>query len=720
MRELYAIALVAALWPRLACGVSPAEGAGGWIALFDDESLLGWTSEGSSKWTAANGVLASDTDAGGILRTNSAFGDFNLKLDFRAPAGAAGGIFFRWERQSKPDPDGYRISIGDSDADNPTGSLSGISAAAASPPNSGAWRTLELIANGNHLEVLVDGMMTVDAKDARFRTGYIRLQVKPGPHLEFRNIRLKPLNLDPLFNGTDLTGWKQIAPPPAKPSKIGKLVPFKSKPKPGVWAPENGAIHASEGADQLETEHTFGDFVLQLQVRVDSKDKKHHPKGAIFFRGDPGKYHTGYQLLINNDAMLPTGTLPDLQTARRVIAQDNEFFLETVVAYGRHFSVWVNGIPVNEYDDRRPDSASRTAAGTLALAHESDAIFDFKNINIEALAKPGSAPEPSKPNAPSNPVTSVPAPAPTPVALPPASTPPAAPPTPAVAQAPPAGQTEDKARRDKIAELTSKSLQTADPQEQVLINKQILQLDPDNQVANSRMQSAQDKIDKAKAAAAQQEIDAKQQAAQAQATDARRRDALHRAEEALIAGNLKTAADQLAIVRKISPNDPEAQVLSERVNQHIRDRMLLQYTALGGGLAALGLVVTLLWKGRGKKFAYLEIASGTDRGRRFEFATDVLHIGAIAQDSGGKNEVVLSDPDRMISRFHCEIHRRGSKFYVFDLKSANGTFVDGRRIKPGKPVRVRGTSRLELGRVCELRVGHQRQERGKEASSHGS
>jgi hypothetical protein len=717
VRELYAIALVAALWPRPVCGLSPAEAAGGWIALFDDESLFGWTAEGSSKWTTADGVLAPDSDAGGLLRTNAAFADFHLKLEFRAPAGAAGGVFFRWERQSKPDPDGYRISIDDSDPDYPTGSLAGLSAATAARPKPGEWRTLELIADGDHLLVLVDGMMAADTKDARFRTGYIRLQSKPGSRLEFRNIRLKPLSLDPLFNGADLAGWKQVASPPAKPSKISKLLPIKSKPKPGVWAAEKGLVHAGEGADQLETERTFGDFLLQLEVRADSKDKKRHPAGAIFFRGDPGRYHTGYQLLIHSDAMLPSGTLAGLQPARKSLAQDNAFFLETVVAYGRHFSVWVNGVAVNDYEDRRPDGTARTSAGTLTLAHEPDAIFDFKNIGVEALVKPRSAQEQSKPNAPSSPVTSAPTPAPPPAALPPQ---PVAPPFPAVAQGPPAGQADENARRAKIADLTSKSLQSTDPQEQVRINQQILQLDPDNQVAYSALQSAQEKIDKVKTAAAQQQIDASQQAAQAQSADARRRDALHRAEEALIAGNLKTSADQLAIVRKISPNDAEAQVLSARVTKSIRDRKVAQYAAAGGGLAAIAIVAVLLWKGRGKKSAYLEIASGTDRGRRFEFTAAILHIGAIAQDSGSKNEVVLSDPDRMISRFHCEIHRSGSKFYVFDLKSANGTFVDGRRIPPGKPVRLRGGSRLELARVCQLRLGYQRQAKDREASHHGS
>ena len=94
--------------------------------------------------------------------------------------------------------------------------------------------------------------------------------------------------------------------------------------------------------------------------------------------------------------------------------------------------------------------------------------------------------------------------------------------------------------------------------------------------------------------------------------------------------------------------------------------------------------------------------------KRFEFSGDVLHIGAVGQDGGSKNEVVVPDAELLISRFHCEIHRRGSKFYVFDVKSANGTFVDKRRIKPGRPVRLRNGSRVDLAGVCSLRLGFDR------------
>ena len=710
MRGFYAITLVTVLWPRVASALTPAEAADGWIELFDGESLFGWTVEGAGKWRTAGGVLAPDSDSGALLRTSAAFGDFRLKLEFRAPASAAGGLFFRWERPPKSEPDGYEIPINESGGEYPTGSLAHVFKASESRLKPGVWRSLELMADGDHLVVTVDGMTATDTKDARFSTGNLRLQSKPGARIEFRNLRLKPLNLDPLFDGADLAGWKQVAPPPAKPSKFSKLLPIKSKPKPGVWAAEKGSIHAGDGADQLETERTFSDFVLQLQVRADSRDKKHHPDGAILLRGDPGKYHTGYRVVFHNGGAQPSGTLADLQPARKALGEDNNFFLATVAAYGRHFTVWMNGLLVNDYEDRRPDSVARTAAGALALAHAADAVFDFKNIGLETLVKPGAAPELAKASAPANTAVAGAAPAPSAPAMP-APTPPA--------QSQPASQAEDNARRAKVAGLTSQLVQSSSPEQQVQISKQILELEPDNQVAYSALRSAQEKIDKASAAQAQQENAARQQDAQSQAAGVRRDNALRLAEEALIAGNLKTAADQLAIVRGIAPNDAEGLALSGRVNQAIRDRKTLLYGAAAGALVALGLLIALLWKSRGTKSAYLEIASGQDRGRRFEFTSDVLHIGATAQDNGSKNEVVVADPDRMISRFHCEVHRRGSKFYVFDLKSANGTFVNGRRIQPGKPVRLRGGSRLDLARVCQLRVGHHKRGEPVERNHHG-
>jgi transcriptional regulator with GAF, ATPase, and Fis domain len=63
--------------------------------------------------------------------------------------------------------------------------------------------------------------------------------------------------------------------------------------------------------------------------------------------------------------------------------------------------------------------------------------------------------------------------------------------------------------------------------------------------------------------------------------------------------------------------------------------------------------------------------------------------------------------DRFVSRKHLEISRRNSKFFLKDLKSENGTFVDGEPIRPGKELEVKeglpislGMSVLCLGKGC--------------------
>lgn len=61
----------------------------------------------------------------------------------------------------------------------------------------------------------------------------------------------------------------------------------------------------------------------------------------------------------------------------------------------------------------------------------------------------------------------------------------------------------------------------------------------------------------------------------------------------------------------------------------------------------------------------------------------------------------LSLPDPAVSRYHCWIVRRGGEYWIEDLASANGTYVDGRRIgaaqtlSPGAAIRV-GATELEF------------------------
>jgi len=72
-----------------------------------------------------------------------------------------------------------------------------------------------------------------------------------------------------------------------------------------------------------------------------------------------------------------------------------------------------------------------------------------------------------------------------------------------------------------------------------------------------------------------------------------------------------------------------------------------------------------------------------------------LRIGRVAE-----NDLVLSDPDKTVSRFHAELRFEGGRYVLIDLNSQNGIWQDGRRVQkavlePGRPVSL-GSFRLVL------------------------
>ncbi len=63
----------------------------------------------------------------------------------------------------------------------------------------------------------------------------------------------------------------------------------------------------------------------------------------------------------------------------------------------------------------------------------------------------------------------------------------------------------------------------------------------------------------------------------------------------------------------------------------------------------------------------------------------------------------LCIPHDIISRQHCRIDLENNKYYITDLESANGVFVDGVRIPPGKRFLYTYGAPLRLGSLeCQL------------------
>jgi hypothetical protein len=692
----------------------------GWILLFDGDTLFGWTPQGGAQWRVAKGEVVAETKDSGYLRSNTAFADFILRCDFRTKTDGESGIFLRIDKEGQPQETGYKLQINNNDADFPTGSLVHELKAAGFQATPNQWHTYEVIAFGDHVTVNLDGKQTVSGDAHKSKVGHIGLQFVPDTPVEFRNIKLKPLGLGPMFNGQNLYGWK-VVNPPAEPQKKGILGKLKgSGPKPPEWSVEGGALQISKGPSQLESNSLYDDFILQLNIRADSRNKKDHPTGGVFVRAEKGVLTTGYKADISNeyqgdDRSKPvgfgTGGLSSLRAARRVVSNDDQFFTETIIARGHHIAVWVNGYPVSDYEDFRaegPDALiqARTVPGTISLeAHDSASSLEFRNIQIVSLPKGGPA------------VTAGVAPPGAPGGVPaPGANPPnvAPPPAPNFLPAAPAGNPHQQ----EISKLTEQALKSNDPEEQVRLYDSILELDPSNLVAFNGRKDAQDKIDKMNAEKAQQdaatareEEEKKKQEEQAQTSEADKREAVKQAEAAFLANNLPLAASKIAVAKKIDPNDPDVQRVDSLIQSKIqagrRNRIMLYVV---GSLALIALIFLVVLSLR-KKDAYLEIVDGLDKGKRYNVDQDVIHIGAVAQDGGSKNEIVVEDLERTVSRFHCEIHRYNGKLYVLDCDSANGTYLNGHRVRPGKPARLKGGARMRLAEACTLRLGFERRKK---------
>ena len=110
--------------------------------------------------------------------------------------------------------------------------------------------------------------------------------------------------------------------------------------------------------------------------------------------------------------------------------------------------------------------------------------------------------------------------------------------------------------------------------------------------------------------------------------------------------------------------------------------MFLMLVLMGGG--ALAYVLNLAAHRRAT--LALAVVRGDARPPYLPLGKREIRIGR-----GVQNDVVVGDPK--VSRIHCRITREGDSLVLMDLGSANGTFVNGRRVtrhilRPGDVIRI--------------------------------
>ncbi|HEU5319652.1 MAG TPA: DUF1080 domain-containing protein, partial [Methylomirabilota bacterium] len=61
------------------------------------------------------------------------------------------------------------------------------------PDTAGRWNTFEITADGTRLVVKLNGRTAVDARDGKLTSGTIALQAFGTGQIQFRNIRIRPI-----------------------------------------------------------------------------------------------------------------------------------------------------------------------------------------------------------------------------------------------------------------------------------------------------------------------------------------------------------------------------------------------------------------------------------------------------------------------------------------------------------------------------------------------
>jgi 3-keto-disaccharide hydrolase len=311
--------------------LTPKEIADGWILLFDGETTFGWATEGDVQ--VKDGALVLGGGRLGNAQTRASMFPFTLQVQ----ASADGSAWTDYDATVTPD---------------------GAVAARGSLP----------------AEITISRPL-----DRR-----IGMSVATGKVAYVRSIKVRPDGMTPLFNGKDLSGWKEFQP--TRDKKVASK----------FTVTKEGWLNVKDGPGDLQTEGQWADFVAQFECISNGK----HLNSGLFFRCIPDQYQNGYEAQIRNqwegdDRTKPvdfgTGAIYRRQKARKVVSTDGEWFTMTVAAHSRHIATWVNGYQVTDWtDDRKEDENARNGfkkgKGALSIqGHDPTTDLSFRNIRIQSL-----------------------------------------------------------------------------------------------------------------------------------------------------------------------------------------------------------------------------------------------------------------------------------------------------------------------------------------------
>jgi len=177
----------------------------GFEPLFNGKNLEGW--DGDPKlWSVRDGMIVGSTEgvklkSNSFLITKQPYKNFILRAEVKL-RNHNSGIQFRSEALPDWVVRGYQADMAEN---NYWGSIydergrgmlaEGWKGKAETVVKAKDWNEYEILCDGDHIQLKLNGMVTADIHDSAKLEGIIALQIHAGPPMEayFRNVRIKIL-----------------------------------------------------------------------------------------------------------------------------------------------------------------------------------------------------------------------------------------------------------------------------------------------------------------------------------------------------------------------------------------------------------------------------------------------------------------------------------------------------------------------------------------------